>query len=57
MGKNGLLMSTEDKDAARMEIGRCVEHLAKGMRLQAQAVQERNRHYTSREESEEKGLV
>ncbi len=28
---------TEDQAAAQREIGRCVEHLAKGMRLQAQA--------------------
>ncbi len=45
---------TEDKDTARMEIGRCVEHLAKGMRLQAQAARERNQSHTL-ERSEERG--
>ncbi len=52
---------TEDKDAARMEIGRCVEHLAKGMRLQAQAKREKDpprsfalaQDYPSEEESRE----
>jgi len=36
-----------------MEIGRCVEHLAKGMRLQAQAARERNLFHTPREEGRE----
>ena len=48
---------TEDQAAAQRAIGQCVEHLAKGMRLQAQAAREGPLYDTTKRKSKEEESV